>query len=653
MQVLVALRQADGGVVSREALNRRCWGGRAVSDDALDRTIAKLRRLLSEAAGDDVAIVTVPRIGFRLTARPADPAASPAVDPVVASGLRSRVLDRRAMIGGVATAAGAVALAGGYALFRQRHALAAAGPTLVAVLNFQNLNANADTAFLGSATSRQIRDQLSRIAGLRLIAEPSSRSVAARQLGWQEAGKRLGARYVIDGSVNESGTQVRIAATLVDVTNGATIWTDRFEGISGSLFALQDQVSGALLRELIGRIGLDASAAAPVRAEPDSRAFRLVLEGQDLLDASRTARMEGKNGIALDAADRAYRLAGQALAIDPRSVDALLLVAQLMRNGWTRAMADQDLTPDQRVTASIAFVTRALAIDPNDPAALTALGDYYRRYEWRWAEAETLFRKALAANPSFIEAHWSYGYMLGVLGRSVEGLRHAQAVFALDPETTWRRVALPRLLYLVGRREEAFARYAIELAATPGNIFLVTEIYLVRLTEGKADEIDALAVKVRALNGNRIPPALDDQLKHLAAAAAALRGERADFLARIDRDVADYDRQDRDTGKGRGRASVDLLYIFAMEYAWAGDRDKALALLRRALMAKSLYWPATLPYGNAPFPVAIRRDPRFGAIWSSSLALIDLLARRRTALQDRQMAGYGDDGRFTRPLART
>ncbi len=64
--------------------------------------------------------------------------------------------------------------------------------------------------------------------------------------------------------------------------------------------------------------------------------------------------------------------------------------------------------------------------------ALTHLADYYRRFELRWDEAENLFRRALAIDPSLIDRHWSYGYLLGTTGPAARGLDHAPSAFELD-----------------------------------------------------------------------------------------------------------------------------------------------------------------------------------------------------------------------------
>lgn len=89
----------------------------------------------------------------------------------------------------------------------------------------------------------------------------------------------------------------------------------------------------------------------------------------------------------------------------------------------------------------------------------------------------------------------------------------------------------------------------------------------------------------------------------------------------------------------QGRASIDLLYIYAMEYAWSGATGRALQLLARALADRSLYWVASLPYGPAEFPQPMRSDPRYAALWRSDPRLGELVEKRRVARAAGQTTG--------------
>jgi TolB-like protein/tetratricopeptide (TPR) repeat protein len=539
--------------------------------------------------------------------------------------------------------AAAVLLAvGGGVLLRDRWRPAAREPLTLAVLPFSNLSSDPRAAYLAQGSARAVRDALCRVGGLRVIADTSSFPLAEKNLTQTELARRLGAELLLNGAVTENSGAVRINLELVDPKTSVQVWSQTEDGQVDDLFRLLDATSAAALGALAGRIGPDRLQAPAAPRPRNPVAFRNVLEADDLLEKSRTSRMVGRDADGLDAADRAWGLAQAALRIDPGDVGALVVTATLTRNGWTRALTAQRATIAERASAAADIIRGALVSDPNDPAALAALGDYYRRFEWRWGEAENLLRRAIAANSSLVEAHWAYAYELGELGRNSEGLVHAREVYRLDPENPYRRVALPRLLYTGGEREAALQHYDIELATSPANVFLIREVYLMHFAEANVGALRRLKAKVtdELWRGRQMPPAISALVARTDAAIAALRGQPAALLAVVDADVAAFDTAGRGVAATQqGRASIDLLFIYAMEYAWSGATTRALDLLARALAGRSLYWVSSLPYGPAEFPEPMRSDPRYAARWRSDARLIELIESRRAARAAGQIPG--------------
>jgi TolB-like protein/DNA-binding winged helix-turn-helix (wHTH) protein/tetratricopeptide (TPR) repeat protein len=632
MQVLVMLARAQGAVVSRDDLIATCWDGRIVSEDAINFVVGQLRKLAQRTGAFQ--LETISRVGYRLTASDAAAVAN----AVSAPGPR---LGRRTLLAGGAAAAVLVAVGGAFVL-RDRWRPAAREPLTLAVLPFNNLSSDAGAAYLSAGLTRAVRDGLSQVGGLRVIADASSSRLSEAKLSQAETARRLGADLLLTGAVTESAGAVRISLELVDPKTGVEVWSRTTDGRVDDLFRLLDSVSAEALAALGSLIGPDRLRAPAASRPRNPIVFRNVLEADDLLERSRTLRMVGSDAEGADAADRAWDLAQASLRIDPNDVGALLVIATLTRNGWTRALAAQPATPAERAAAAADVIRRALTSDPNDPAALSALADYYRRFEWRWKEAESLFRRAIAGNPSLIEAHWAYGYELAELGRSKEGLVHAREVFRLDPEDPFRRAALPRLLYLTGERDAALRRYDIELAETPANVFLVREIYLMHLAEANVGALLRLRAKLAGelWKSRPMPEGISALITRTDAAVAALRGAPDRLVALVDADVAAYDNAGRSVAATQqGRASIDLLYIYAMEYAWARATGRALDLLARALAGRSLYWVATLPYGPTEFPEPMRSDPSYAALWRSDPRLAELIASRRAARAAGQTTG--------------
>jgi DNA-binding winged helix-turn-helix (wHTH) protein/TolB-like protein/Tfp pilus assembly protein PilF len=638
MQVLIHLLRRDGAIVSREELREHCWTGRTVGEDALDRVIGRLRRLSEEIASGSFTIETVPRVGYRLQrAEPDDPgarAASPA-----ATGW-----SRRTMI----AAGGGAALVGAGALvlwprFSSDGSRPAEGaPITMAVLPFRVITDTPAFQSLARQLASELRSDLSRMVDLRVIAETSSSAAASEQRTARQLGRRLGASLLLEGEVSGTAVESEVRVNLVRSADESQVWTESVRAPLSDIAALRNALSGAVLQHVVGLLPPTAAGRQPPLPRPDPHAYALVSEANRLLEEIRTSSMRGRQADAFAMGDRAEQLARRALVVDARSASAMLVLATLARNGWTNAEASMTLTTEQRVERSVAIIRQALVADPNNPGALTQLGDFYRRYAFRWDEAENLFRRALQLNPSLVEAHWSYGYMLGTTGRSLEGLDHALSVFQLDPRNPFRRIALPRLLYTAGQRAAALRRYDVELREQPDNLFLLRELYFMFLSEGDRVQLAALGERIRRAPGASVEIQL--LLDRIAAGVESLSGRptRLAAMANADRATLDAPAALRNATP-QGRARDDLPYILAIEFAWANEPEASLNMLERALVAKSLYWPATLPFGNAPFPPSVRNHPRYPSLWRQDPGLRELLARRRRALMDGQMAGVGPD----------
>ena len=633
MQVLVALAGAKGALLSRTDLRDACWGGRLTSDDAIERVIAQLRRLAVSLGGTSFTIQTVPKLGYRLIENPPPQAAS-----------RQWRYGRREVLVGIA---GATIAAGAASLIflgnrTSGTARKKSGPLTIAVLPFTAQTPSPQLSSFAAGLSDEVRSDLSRIVDIRVIAQTSSQKAAKESGTAQQVGKSLGADYLVEADVGSGNGQLVTNLALVDATTGAEVWTTQEYAPLANPTGLRPALAGDVIEHLAGIIPISSQYAPPVR-RPDPEAYALVQQANRLLEDVRTNQMRGRQEDALNLGEQAERLTKRALTTDPNYSAALALLASITRNGWTPELARQNLTTKQRVEASIAILRRALLADPRDPAALTALGDYYRRYEFRWDEAENLFRRALSIDPSFVDAHWSFGYELGTLGRGLEGLDHALSVFELDPRNPFRRVALPRLLYLVGDRPEAMRRYDAELREQPDNLFLLQELYFVFLSEGNATDLQKLGQRVAR---QARTPQLSALASRIDAGAVALRGNPQPLRTLIDGEVAAFDRKDAiSNATPQGRARDDLPFIFAIEYAWAGRPEQAIDMLERAISAKSLYWPCCLPYGNAPFSLNMRTNPRFQALWERDPGVVQLIERRRRALLTGQMAGFTPDGR--------
>jgi TolB-like protein len=185
----------------------------------------------------------------------------------------------------------------------------AAAPRLsIVVLPFTNLSDDREQQYFADGITEDLTTDLSRIADSFVISRNSAFAYRGKTVDTKQVGRELGVRYVLEGSVRRSGSQVRVNAQLIDADTNAHLWAERFDRDTGDLFALQNEITGRIAVEL--NLELIASEAARPTEQPD--AFDYILRG-------RAAGLKPKTR---ENHAEAISLYERALALDPRSVAA-------------------------------------------------------------------------------------------------------------------------------------------------------------------------------------------------------------------------------------------------------------------------------------------------------------------------------------------
>lgn len=618
MRVLLALARQPGRVLSRDAIVDQAWDGRAVSEDAINRVLSRLRRL-SDVTGA-FRLSTIRKVGYRLDPVAAESGAAPFAAPgadIAPAATRRRMGLILALLGLVA-----VLSAGGAVLFARvlapsSAAVAAQGPSL----SFALTPPDAAEAAIASAFDRQMRETLSHMQGLRLV---NGRAAAATP-----------ADLVLEGVVSHGGPKPVIDLTLSDGRSGVRIWSARFDGRTVEHPTAQERAVSAAARFLAVRLGDGLAGQAAAREPVDPEVERLVVRARRAFAASSEARHQRDWPLSVRLAQSADADAARALILDPASAGALMVRYQV-DNGPQYPRPNETQGQFQaRLQRAAGYLSRAVAADPDDPEVLVAAGEEYRQ-SLRWGDAERLLERAIAIDPNSPDANTWYAYHLGLMGRCDQGLKHARVAAGLAPGDTWRQLAIPRLLHCAGNRAEAAGVYRGLQVRDRSNVFLLREIYLMRLGERDAPALRALAAFTRDILWHRsAPPPIATQIARIEAGADALDGRPAAFLRLLDADRALYAAAPPDARKF-GRTQGDAWFVLALEYAEAGSPDRALEALREALDRGSLYLPWSLPYGSTEFPPSVSSTAAWAALWKSSPGLADLMARRAQAARSRE-----------------
>jgi adenylate cyclase len=383
MQVIVALIRADGQILSRDDLLRACWHGVVVGEDAINRVIGRVRRIL-EGIGDGAhRLETITKVGYRLTsntgaATPEPPSAaapSPA-PPAALSGALS------------------------------------AKPS-IAVLRFANLSGDPAEDYFADGMVEEIVTALSRLRSIFVLA------VGRGPPSGEHDPARLGVRYALEGSVRRASGRVRIAVKLIDIAQQAQIWAERFEDSLEDIFALQDRIALAVagvIEPTVQRAELQRTAARPTEH----------LGSYDLyLRALALYRMTRRETTlqALELLTRATDLApdyGLALAL------AAICHRDLAQNDWSEDPAEQ-------ARQAVDMAERALRAAGDDAEVLAFAGAVLGAFESDHEAAIALFDRAIALNPGSSTAWLSSGMMRLRAGDPDTAARQLETSMRLDP----------------------------------------------------------------------------------------------------------------------------------------------------------------------------------------------------------------------------
>ncbi|HKE38852.1 MAG TPA: adenylate/guanylate cyclase domain-containing protein [Casimicrobiaceae bacterium] len=353
---------------------------------------------------------------------------------------------------------------------------AASGKPSIAVLPFDNMSGDADRAYFSDGITEDLITDLSKVAGLVVIARNSTFQYKGKAHDVREIGKALNARYVLEGSVRRSGDTVRVNAQLIDAPSGAHIWAERYDGELKNIFGLQDTITRNVVKALSVELTKDESDRVAKRGTGNIQAYDVLLQGwehylKQTPDDFRVAIVDFKKAAELDPTySRAYaalatiywesytRYWGVALGLGrDTQADAEQYLAKAMRDPTPLAheVASAMLAHNQQHAEAIAEAQRAVASDPNDADGYVALAGALS-FAGRPAEALDAVEKAMRLNPHYPS---SYAYQRGLalfgLNRLDEATAALERAIELNRDDYWSQRLLLAIYGLTGKREDA------------------------------------------------------------------------------------------------------------------------------------------------------------------------------------------------------
>jgi TolB-like protein/DNA-binding winged helix-turn-helix (wHTH) protein len=506
LDVLGALVERAGDVLTREEIIAAAWPEAVVEDNNLNMQIAALRRVLDGGAAATSCIQTVPRRGYRfvapvlrdrrsaplvaqLTDAPGpDPSGHPR-DP------RSRL---RYQFRGpvIACAAGALILllAAATTVWQVKSRWLASTvevPRLsIVVLPFANLSGDTAQQYFADGITEDLTTDLSRLADMLVMSHDTAFTYKGKAISAKRILDELGVRYILEGSVQRSGDEVRINAQLIDTDTDTNLWAEKFDHNIGDLLALQSEITGRIAIAL--NLKLTISEAARQTERPD--ALDHIFRGRAAM-----YRPASRQNFAEAIAE--YE---QALALDPHSVEAQSRLASALSSRLLDGMSD---TVDADIDRANHRMEQALAAAPDSPLAHFAKAQFLRtrhRCEAAISEYETV----LAANRNVLAAVANIGRCKIYIGLLDDGVALEEQAIRLSPHDpflgVWYfRIGQARLLQ--SRVDEAISW--LEKARNENTAYPFVSTWLAAAYGLKGDLPRAAAelADARNLAGNRAP----------------------------------------------------------------------------------------------------------------------------------------------------
>lgn len=484
----------------------------------------------------------------------------------LAGGSHPAAVSRRMVI---ALAAGASAVAAGGAWFLLKPALGNAQDS-IAVMPFANLSGDPAQAYFSDGMAEELRNSLSRIAQLKVVARNSSEAV--RNDDAKTAAQKLGVGNILTGSVRRSPTIIRVSAQLVDGKTGLERWTESFDRPLGDVLAIQSSIAENVAQALSIQLG---NSVLEVGGTHNPEAHDLIL---------RVAF--GRGDDSEQGMRRSLQSIDAAIALDPNYAEAFAVKAAVL-NGYIGNFARTPADTAAGLADAKLAADRAIALAPRLPVAYSALASVLRN--------QTRFRPAFAAAQHAVElpghnaqALRTYAVYLAQLGRAPDALRILPQATALDPLNPGSFEVEAEVHYDLHQFDSAIAsaRHALQLGPGRNRVrgFLGNSLFML----GRADEATA--------EYSKMPP--DDV--HALMGLSAISGASGDIR-----------RSDELLDRMRATFGDNASYQYAQIYAQRRQPDLAIGSLRTAV---AVHDPGLAGIRVDPFLNPIRNDQRLAAI---------------------------------------
>ena len=464
VEVLSILLEHPGELVTRETFHKRLWPGNTFVDfeQILNNSIAKLRDALGDRAEKPHFIETLPRLGYRFIApvqnqKPPSPVVqfprlalslpqAQASDEERTPGQRFTLLKPTAIAIALFLAVAAVA----YLAFRWQLPTASKIHR-IAVLPLVNTSVDPKEDYFADGMTDRLITELSQFNSWEVISRTSVMHYKGSTEALPQIANELSADRIIEGTVQRSGSRVRITAQLIDAERDAHIWSGAFERDMTDVLALQAEIASAIAE----RTSITLTSQERARLQSPHK----------VVPAAYDAFLTGKYLFELSKFKEAAEYFEKATTADPNFALAFSYFAEA--EGMLYSNLETPRMENPRVEIARRAAQRAMQLDPNLAEAHINAGDWKFFASWDWSAGEAEFRKAYEMDPHSENAEWHYALCLDALRRWDESIAVFKQAIRVDPFSRLLQLGLLSALVHAHRYDEAGVQFKEILKIAP------------------------------------------------------------------------------------------------------------------------------------------------------------------------------------------
>jgi adenylate cyclase len=318
----------------------------------------------------------------------------------------------------------------------------------IAVLPFNNMSGDPEQEYFSDGITEDIITDLSKVSGLSVIARHSSFSYKGKPLKVQQIGRELGVDFMLEGSVRKAGARVRVTGQLVNCKKGSHVWAERFDRDLTDIFAIQDEITHAIVEQLKVRLLPQEREAVEQIPTENIEAYTYCLRGRDFY------RRYIKHYLQLG-----RRMFAKAVELDPLYARAYAGMADC--DSFLRYYYRFDISTD----SILALADKALSLDEALPEAHASRG-FALLLAHRPDEAVAEFERAIALDPNSFEAHYLYGRLCHGQGKMEKTAALFERAAEINPDDLNVPTFLTHVYRSLGRDEarQKWARRTVEIA---------------------------------------------------------------------------------------------------------------------------------------------------------------------------------------------